>query len=70
MKRDIAAVINGKIVAIYPGVHKDDVLMTCDVLADITLRPDLKVGDDYPPCSVAELESRQHLSASQVSPSG
>ncbi len=61
MKRDIAAVINGKIVAIYASVHPKQVLMDCDVLADITLRPDLKVGDDYPPCSVAELEARQKV---------
>ncbi len=59
MKRDIAAVIGGKIVAIYSSVHRDQVLMTCDKLADITGRPDLKVGDDYPPCSIAELEARQ-----------
>ncbi len=61
MKRDIAAVIGGKIVAIYAGVHKDDVLMDCDKLADITGRPDLKVGDDYPPCSVAELQARKKV---------
>ena len=59
MKRDIAAVTNGKIVAIYPSVKPKDVLMTCDLLADITLRPDAKVGDDYPLCTVAELESKQ-----------
>ena len=59
MKRDIAAVIGGKIVAIYPSIKPGDALMDCDVLADITGRPDLKVGDSYPPCSLAELAARQ-----------
>ncbi len=61
MKRDIAAVISGKIVAIYPSIQPGDTIMTCDCLADITGRPDLKVGDSYPPCSIAELEARQKV---------
>ncbi len=59
MKVDIAYVSGGKITHILKSIQPGDNEPRHELKAIITLRPDLKVGDDWPPCSVAELEARQ-----------
>ena len=59
MKRDIAYITANKITHIIKAIQPGQKEPSHEKRADITLRPDAKVGDDYPLCSVAELEARQ-----------
>ena len=55
---DIAVIIGGKITQIIKDIEAGRKL-TFDRLAIIDGRPDLKVGDPWPPCTVAELQKKE-----------
>ena len=50
----VAVIVNGKIVEITQHVGRPIERPYAHALANIAGRPDLKVGDSYPPCTMAE----------------
>lgn len=54
----VAIVIGGKVDEIVQHRLGRELVRDCDEMVDISARPDIKVGDPFPPCSWAEyLES-------------
>jgi len=55
--RMLAIVKNGKIIEVVRQTTQD-VVRDCDVIVNVTERPDVKVGDKWPICTMAEYQRK------------